>query len=55
VRLPLDCERARLGKMSASRERAVMAYLPAKDALSRQNIQEHAQDKKQDIAVKKSA
>jgi hypothetical protein len=33
----------------------VMAYLPAKDALPWQNIQERAQDKKQDIAVKKSA
>jgi len=55
VRLPLDCERARLGKRLAARERAVMAYLPAKDALPWQNIQERAQDKKQDIAVKKSA
>jgi cell cycle sensor histidine kinase DivJ len=53
VRLPLDCERARLGKRPASRERAVMAYLPAKEALPRQNIQERAQDGKQDIAVKK--
>jgi cell cycle sensor histidine kinase DivJ len=55
VRLPLDCERARLGKRLAARERAVMAYLRAKDALPWQNIQERAKDKKQDIAVKKSA